>query len=304
MNKAIVCAAIAAASLVVTSRVSAADLIVAPPLGPNLGGHEIFAHNEMGQSFVAPASSTKVGFLVTYDAASAALGAPNATTSTIFVRIYQGEGLAFANFLGQAAVNVDTTQVGFVDFDLSTAGIVLVPGSTYTLGMMNFNRGWINPSACVLVAGGQPVGMYDFGHPFLVGTMITDETGICDNAFHVLDLNPGTPTPTPTPTPSPTPSPTPTPTPSPSPTPSPTPTPTPSPNDSPIVSTGKSVEGEGKVSNANDGSITVNGILVRYNIFTKIKLSYGKPLAVGQKVGYKGMLNTDKSVSTSYIEVK
>jgi hypothetical protein len=309
------------------SVVYAADLTVAPLNTPYSGGHEIFAHGEMGQSFVAPAASAKVGFLVTYDAASAALSAPNATVTKMFINLYSGEGINFANFIGQGTVTVDTTVNGFVDYDLSAVGISLIPGNTYTIGLNTSNRGWIVPGACVAGPTGQPTGAYDLGHPFLSGQIILNETGICDNSFHVIDkagtpivtpaptpvITPAptpivTPAPTPVITPAPTPVVTPTPTPAPIITPAPTPVVTPTPTPAPIITpapsvTSKKVESKGVIKFVEGNYVTVNGIVLQILPSTYVKINDNATISINHKVAYKGFLNSDGTVSLTKIEV-
>lgn len=273
------------------SQVQATTLVVAPDPAIPAGAHEIYAHSQMGQSFVAESTQAQVGFLVNYDAASAAVSAPNAPVANLVTTIYSGEGFT-ATPLGEITTIVDTTTNGFVDFNLASAGITLTPGATYTLGMSIDNRGWINPSACTYSVGAQPTGAYDLGHPFFKSQITLDETGICDNSFHVIDLAPVVPVVTPTPVPV-----------------VPVVTPTPVPivpvvTPAPIVNTGKKVDVKGIISSVSSDSITVNGVIVRITATTKIELNDARALKVGQKVNYKGTKNTDGSVTASYIEVK
>lgn len=279
-------------SLLLTPRVAlASDLVVSPdPSIPN-GAHEIYANGPMGQSFVATATNAKVGFMLSYSPASAILGGPNAPIANLVTRLYSGEGMNTTP-LGEFTSTVDTTTNGFVDFNLAGSGISLVAGNTYTLGMSIDNRGWINPSVCVYPTGSLPTGAYDLGHPFFNGAMVLDETGICDNSFHITDLDLVTPTPTPTPVVTPTPTPT------------PVVTPTPTPTPTPVVVKGKKVEGKGLVSMVSDDRLTINGMEMIISPTTVVKLNENESIVVGLRAEYKGYMNSDGTVSLSKIEFK
>lgn len=279
-------------ALLVANPTFASDLVVSPDLSLPYGAHEIWAHNQMGESFIATASNAKVGFLVSYSAQSAAQSAPNAPIATLVTKIYAGEGFGTAP-LGQIQTTIDTTTNGFVDFDLVSAGITLIPGNTYTLGMTIDNRGWINPASCVYPVGAQPTGSYDLGHPFFQGVMTTNETGICDNSFHIVDQSP-TVTPIPQPTVVPTAAPTP----------APTSTPVPTVTPSTVVSTGKKTEGKGTIVAVSENAITVGKVLVRYTANTVLKMNYITQLVIGQNAQYKGLKNTDGSVTATMIEIQ
>lgn len=265
----------------------AADIVVLPPNQP-AGSHEIWMHSEMGQSFVAEATDVKGGFWVEYLPEAAAIMPPNDPITQVFVNLYRGEGIDAANLIHQTSFMVDTTTKGFLDVDYSGAGIKLVPGSMYTIGITSpYNRGWIIPSVCDfqnLDASGQPSGAYTLGHPFFNGQIVIEETGICDNAFHMIDAaavvtpTPALPTPTFTPTPTPTPT---------------------------VSITSKKVELKGTVKQVGASSIVVNTTTVYLTPATVIKFNYrGTSLTVGQRVQVKGYKNSDGSVTAIAIEVK
>lgn len=282
LNKKIIGLGLTVISLAVPSLVYAADIVVEPLSGQPYGAHEIWAHSEMGQSFVAEASNVKGGFFVSYSPESAALMAPNASSTELIVNLYEGEALDSAKLLYTKSFVVDTTQNGYLDTDYVNAGIQLVPGNKYTLGISSpFNRGWIVPSVCVYPAGGQPTGAYDNGHPFFNGQIVTNEVGICDNAFHVIEsLAIITPVPV-----------------------SPTPSPTPIPASSYSV-TNRKVELKGVVTVVNFDNIVVKGKVVYFDSNTVIKWNYNNTFAVDQKVQIKGFKNSDGSITATVIEVQ
>lgn len=263
--------------------VMAADVVVMPQAGQPYGAHEVWAHSEMGQSFVAPSAKAKGGLYVQYDSLSAALGAPNAPTTQVIANLYDGEGLNSGKLLQSATFTIDTTTKGFLDVDYSAMGINLVPGNTYTLGLSSpNNRGWIVPSVCDYTSA-QPTGAYTSGHPFFNGTIVLNETGICDNAFHVLDMTaPAVVTPAPASALA----------------------QTATSDQSEDSSKAKKVEGKGVITEVGASWIVVKGVTVQIDSQTVIKLNDNTSLAVGQKAEYKGTKNTDGSVSARKIEVK
>ncbi len=182
----IIALAIASLEVILPSVAYAADIVVAPAPGSTYGGHEIWAHSEMGQSFVAIANNVKAGFWVEYSPSSALLP-PNAPETILTISLYGGENLDPDNLLNQQNVIVNSDQLGFLDVDYAALGIQLEVGHIYTLGISSLdNRGWIIPSVCDNKVN-KPTGIYTDGHPFLNGQIVIDETGICDNAFHVID---------------------------------------------------------------------------------------------------------------------
>lgn len=267
--------AVACGSFFITSSVKASDIVVMPPAGQPYGAHEIWANGEIGQSFVAPAANVSAGFYVKYDAVSASLMAPNAPTTQMIANLYEGEGIDQAKLLNSTVISVDTTTNGFLDVNYVTSGVNLVPGNMYTLGLLSpYNRGWVVPSVCDYTVS-PLVGTYTSGHPFFYGQIVLNETGICDNAFHVVDLTPVVVSPTPTPTSVPT-----------------------------VVSTGKKAEGKGLITIVNSDSIVVNSVVVKFSSLTEIKLNYNPTFMVGRKAEYKGFKNTDGSVTATKIEMR
>ena len=99
--------------------------------------------------------------------------------------------------------------MGFVDVDYGAAGVVLTVGQKYTMMLTDISgqsypqgvTGWVVPSVTDPTAGaGQPVtdtngnivgyspyGAYYGGLPVLQGALVTNDAGIGDNAFQVID---------------------------------------------------------------------------------------------------------------------
>lgn len=296
LSKKIISIGLVASFSFLATPVKAADIVVVNPVGQQAGAHEIWVHSEMGQSFVAEAANVIGGFWVEYSPEAAALTPPNAPVTQINVNLYEGEGIDAAKKLYSQAFMVDTNTKGFLDVNFANAGIQLVVGNTYTLGISSpDNRGWMIPSVCDFInldASGQPSGAYLLGHPFFNGQITVEESGICDNAFHMLDTMAAAPTPTPVIV-------TPTPTPVATPTPTPVATPTPV-----VTNTGKKVELKGIISSVDYSSIVVKGTTVYITPSTVIKLNYQPSLEVGQKVQVKGRMNIDGTVTALKIEVR
>lgn len=68
--------------------------------------------------------------------------------------------------------------------------------------------------------------------------------------------------------------------------------------------TTKKVEGKGWVSAIDGTSITINGVVFQVTPHTLVNLNHKASLIVGQKVEYKGLLNSDGSVTLSKFEIK
>ena len=79
--------------------------------------------------------------------------------------------------------------------------------------------------------------------------------------------------------------------------------PTVTPTPAPIASTGKKVESKGIINSVNSDSIIVGGSVLRVLPETVVKYNEVTDFAVGLKVQYKGIRNTDGSVSLTSIEV-
>lgn len=268
-------------SLATPAMVKAADIVVVPDPAIPAGAHEIWAHSEMGQSFVAEGATVKGGFWVEYSPESAALMPPNATTTELIVKLYEGEGLDSTKLLNQTSLMVYSNQKGFLDVNYADMGIQLVVGNKYTLGISSpYNRGWIIPGVCDYSTV-QPTGSYQNGHPFFNGQIVTDETGICDNAFHMLEIvtvQPPAPVePTPTPTPLPTPS---------------------------YTVTTRKVELKGYVTEVGSNWIIVKKSKVYFDGNTVLKMNYNTTFVSGQFAQIKGFKNSDGTITATFIEVQ
>jgi hypothetical protein len=72
-----------------------------------------------------------------------------------------------------------------------------------------------------------------------------------------------------------------------------------------VVSTGKAVEATGKIITAiTSTTITAGGVLIRLTPTTTVQLNNKKPLVVGNKIEYKGVLNTDASVTATSVKIQ
>jgi hypothetical protein len=72
-----------------------------------------------------------------------------------------------------------------------------------------------------------------------------------------------------------------------------------------VVSTGKAVEATNQIITAVSAtSVTVGKTVIRITSTTTLGLNKGKPLAIGNKIEYKGVLNTDGSVTATSIKIQ
>jgi hypothetical protein len=176
-------------------------------------GHD-FNHAPIGQSFKALASSVKAGiFIADEDSFTTWLsqtypGLPPfpyavAPSVTVKVQLLQGEGVNGA-VLDSRNLTLSKPFMGFVEVDYAAAGVNLITGNTYTLLMTDISgqsypngvTGWVVPSVHDYSTGASlPPGAYADGLPILQGALVTDDAGIGDNAFEVLDIGGSTPPP-------------------------------------------------------------------------------------------------------------
>ena len=76
---------------------------------------------------------------------------------------------------------------------------------------------------------------------------------------------------------------------------------------SPITytSTGKKVEATKQTITAvSSDSVTVGSTVIRITATTVVRLNKAKPLAVGTKIEYKGVVNTDGSITATIIKAQ
>lgn len=201
----------AAALLAFTSAVAwagATDLQFPPKTS---AGHD-FNHAPIGQSFKALAPSVKAGIYIadqesfTHWLLQTYPGLPPypyaiAPSLTIKVQLLQGEGVNGA-VLDSRNVTLTKPFMGVVAVDYAAAGVSLVPGNKYTLLMTDISgqaypngvTGWVVSSVHDFSKNPAP-GAYADGLPILQGALVTDDAGIGDNAFEVLDLGAVTPPP-------------------------------------------------------------------------------------------------------------
>jgi hypothetical protein len=186
------------------------DLQFAPA---SSAGHD-FNHAPVGQSFVALAAQVKAGiFIADEDSFTSWLQQTYAGLSpfpyaiapsvTIRVQLLTGEGIGGTE-LDSRNITLNKPFMGFVDVDYAAAGVSLVPGQKYTLLMTDISgqsypngvTGWVVPSVTDPGTGASlPPGAYAYGQPILQGALVTDDAGIGDNAFEVLDVGATAPAP-------------------------------------------------------------------------------------------------------------
>lgn len=181
-----------------------------PPATPS-GGHD-FNHAPVGQSFTAQAAKVKAGlYLADETSFSGGAGYPYTVAPSIRtnVKLINGEGTS-GTVLDSRDITLTAPYKGFVYVDYAAAGITLNVGSLYTLLVTDISSvaypssmtGWIVPSVHDYSTGASlPPGAYTGGLPILQGALVTNDAGIGDNAFSVIDLNGtgGGTTPPPTP---------------------------------------------------------------------------------------------------------
>lgn len=176
-------------------------------------GHD-FNHAPIGQSFKALAPSVKAGiFIADEDSFTTWLsqtypGLPPfpyaiAPSLTVKVELLQGEGVG-GSVLDSRNLTLTKPYMGFVEVDYAAAGVSLVPGNKYTLLMTDISgqsypngvTGWVVPAVHDFTTGASLApGAYADGRPILQGALVTNDAGIGDNSFEVLDIGSSTPAP-------------------------------------------------------------------------------------------------------------
>lgn len=185
------------------------------------GGHD-FNHSPVGQSFTATATNVHAGiyladetsftaWLATVYPGQIAPGSyPYAVAPSVTVQIelLAGEGTSGA-VLHSTTRTLTAPFSGFVDVDYGAAGVALTVGQKYTLLLTDISgqsypqgvTGWVVPSVTDPTPGtGQPVldssgnvvgympyGAYSGGLPVLQGALVSNDAGVGDNAFQVID---------------------------------------------------------------------------------------------------------------------
>lgn len=184
-------------------------------------GHD-FNHAPVGQSFTATASSVHGGifladetsftnWLATIYPGQIVPGSyPYAIAPSLTVRIdlIAGEGPDGA-VLHSTTRTLTMPFMGFVDVDYAAAGVTLTVGQKYSILVTDASgqsypqgvTGWVVPSVTdstsgsgepVLDSNGQivgymPYGAYTGGLPIIQGTLITNDAGVGDTSFQVID---------------------------------------------------------------------------------------------------------------------
>jgi len=186
------------------------DLQFAPT---SSSGHD-FNHAPVGQSFVALAAQVRAGLFIADEESFTAWlqqsypGLPAfpyavAPSITVRVQLLAGEGSGGA-VLDSRNVTLAKPFIGFVDVDYAAAGLSLVPGQKYTLLLTDISAqsypngvtGWVVPSVTDTSTGASlPPGAYPDGRPVLQGALVSNDAGIGDNAFEVIDTGAAPPAP-------------------------------------------------------------------------------------------------------------
>ncbi len=242
-------------------------------------GHD-FNHAPVGQTFVARAPWVKAGlyladatsftnWLATIYPGQILPGsypyavAPNISVN---VKLLAGDGTT-GSVLNSTDLSLSAPFMGFVDIDYSVLGVELRVGDTYTLLVSDISGqaypngvvGWVVPAVSdYSTRASLPPGAYPDGQPILQGTLITNDAGIGDNSFHVIDLYPnGTPKP---------------------------------PTTSCTLPNGATqAQGKGKITALGDGFIMLGKKKVNYLPCTSLSYKdYATSFAVGQRVEWQG----------------
>ncbi len=186
------------------------DLLFAPATS---AGHD-FNHAPIGQTFKALAPSVTAGiFIADEESFTNWLKEtypdlppyPYAVASsvTVKVQLLDGEGVN-GTVLDSRVLTLNKPFMGFVEVDYAAAGLVLEPRHYYTLLMTDVSNqaypngvtGWVVPSVHDFSSHSSPTpGAYPDGLPILQGILVTNDAGIGDNAFEVLDVDSNTPSP-------------------------------------------------------------------------------------------------------------
>ena len=186
---------------------------------------------------------------------------------------------------------------------VTTAAQVAAANLPGTVESYNLPAGMTISAAGILSGTPTTVGMYNVTvyAKDAIGNSVTSAILIQVSAAPVVVVPPPSSTPSPTPAPVVTPTPAPVVTPAPAPVVTPTPAPTTS-----YTSTGKKAEGTGVIASYDSVAKTItltNGVVLRVVATTKTSLNYGALSSIGAKVQYKGIKNTDASVTLSKIEL-
>lgn len=221
MKKLIACLALLS-SLTALCSAATTDLSYPPTTS---AGHD-FNHAPVGQSFTALASSVRGGIFLADDTSFTAWLAtiypgqivpgsyPYTVAPSISVRIdlLAGEGTGGA-VLHSTTRTLTAPFMGFVDVDYAAAGVVLTVGQKYSVVVTDISgqsypqgvTGWVVPSVTDSSGAGIPVtdsngnvvgylpyGAYYGGLPIVQGTLVTDDAGVGDTSFQMIDTGSAT----------------------------------------------------------------------------------------------------------------
>jgi len=205
-------------AMLATETAIAADLSFPPE---SSAGHD-FNHAPVGQTFTAVASHVHGGLFLAdetsftqwlstvYPGQIVPGSYPYAVAPSVTVRVdlLAGEGSNGA-VLHSITRTLTAPFFGFVDVDYGGAGVVLTVGAQYTLLLSDVSgqsypqgvTGWVAPSVTDATPGmGEPVsdsngnivgylpyGAYYGGLPVIQGVLVTQDAGVGDKAFQVID---------------------------------------------------------------------------------------------------------------------
>jgi hypothetical protein len=205
-------------ALTAVSSAAATDLSYPPATS---AGHD-FNHAPVGQSFTAVASNVHGGIFLADDTSFTAWLAtiypgqitpgsyPYTVAPSITVRIdlLAGEGPDGA-VLHSVTRTLTAPFMGFVDVDYGAAGVTLTVGQKYSILVTDISgqsypqgvTGWVVPAVTDSTSGsGEPVydsngnvvgympyGAYTGGLPIVQGTLVTNDAGVGDTSFQVID---------------------------------------------------------------------------------------------------------------------
>jgi hypothetical protein len=207
---------LAAATFANLAQAGATDIEYSPTTS---AGHD-FNHAPVGQSFLALAAQVKAGIYIADETSftnwlSTVYGQMPpypyavAPSITVNIKLLAGEGPA-GSVIDSRDVTLAAPFMGFVDVDYSVDGldnsgnvvhpkVDLIPGNKYTILLTDVSNqaypngvvGWVVPGVHDYGTGAAtPPGAYPDGLPILQGALVSNDAGIGDNAFHVIDMNP------------------------------------------------------------------------------------------------------------------
>jgi len=169
-------------------------------------GHD-FNHAPLGQTFKALVPDVKAGIYIADQYSftdwlrqmyPTLPDYPYAVAQSVSIRVdlLRGAGTG-GSVVDSRVITLNRPFMGFVEVDYAADGIALAAGNDYTLLMTDVSgqsypngvTGWVVPA--VTDSSGQaalPPGAYADGQPILQGAVVSNDAGIGDNSFEVLDM--------------------------------------------------------------------------------------------------------------------